>query len=196
MEELGVTYTAGKPGDTYVLRNGRLSLFPASPMALVRSSLLSPVEKLELLGLFARLPRIGSGAFANVSVEDWLESVARGTELRGLLASIARTFAYSSALDLVSAEVFIDKSSGRSILRCTISTEGGRLLSTACIASQSSTARASGAGCMSRRSSTLEIRCWVSALPTATWLRVQRSFLPPIHPTRPNSSNPAGVVPR
>ena len=46
---------------------------------------------------------------AEVSVEAWLEHNVRRPRLRLLMAALARTFVYTSALDLVSAEVFVDK---------------------------------------------------------------------------------------
>jgi phytoene dehydrogenase-like protein len=44
-----------------------------------------------------------------VSVEEWLERNVRRPRLRLFMAAFARTFVYTSALDLVSAEVFVDK---------------------------------------------------------------------------------------
>ncbi len=46
---------------------------------------------------------------AHVSVEEWLERVARRPRVHQLLASTAWTFTYSAALELVSAEVLIRK---------------------------------------------------------------------------------------
>ncbi|MEO7908993.1 MAG: NAD(P)/FAD-dependent oxidoreductase [Roseiflexaceae bacterium] len=107
--ELGVTYRAGSPKATYVLQNGQIFPFPAGPSALVRSKLLSVRDKLELMRLFATLGRLDPRSLARVSVQDWLEQALGRPQVRRLLAAVARTFVYSAALDLVSADVFIAK---------------------------------------------------------------------------------------
>ena len=44
-----------------------------------------------------------------MSVREWLERHTRRPRLRRMVAAGARTFVYSAALDVVSAEVFVDK---------------------------------------------------------------------------------------
>lgn len=107
--ELGITYRAGSPKTTYVLQGGQMYPFPAGPSTLLRSKLLGARDKLELICLFATLGRLDPRSLARVSVQDWLEQTSRRPQVRRLLAAVARTFVYSAALDLVSADVFIAK---------------------------------------------------------------------------------------
>jgi phytoene dehydrogenase-like protein len=109
LRELGVAYKYGVPGKTFLLRQGKMGLFPASVPALLGSRLLSLGDKLELARLFSALPRLKAESLAHVSVEEWLEQVARRPRVRQVLASTARVFTYSAALELVSAEVLVSK---------------------------------------------------------------------------------------
>ena len=109
LAELGVTYSGGSPSDTFVLDDGSLRSFPASPVALLRSTLLSPADKLALIRLFASLPKTDAATLARVTAREWLDRVARPRRVHRLLRAVAQTFVYTSALDVVSAEVLVDK---------------------------------------------------------------------------------------
>ena len=109
LRELGVAYEHGAPPDVSVLHRGALHAFPVGPLALLRSRLLSVGDKLDLVRLFAALPRLTPHTLAQQSVADWITRVLRRPQPRALLAAVARTFVYSAALDLVSAEVFVEK---------------------------------------------------------------------------------------
>src|SRR3954465_7257465 len=109
LSDLGVTYRAGSPKATYALQGGQIEPFPAGLSALLRSRLLGARDKLELMRLFATLGRLDPRSLARVSVQGWLEQAIRRPQVRRLLAATARTFVYSAALDLVSADVFIAK---------------------------------------------------------------------------------------
>jgi phytoene dehydrogenase-like protein len=109
LAELGVTYSAGSPEQTFVLDEGRLRPFPASPLALLGSTLLGPADKLALIRVFAGLPKVDAHALAHVSVQDWLDGAAQRPRVCRLLRPLAQTLVYTTALDLVSAEVLVDK---------------------------------------------------------------------------------------
>ena len=109
LQELGITYTYGTPSAISVLQHGRLSPFPATLWTLLRTRALSPRDKLELARVFARLPRIDARGLAGVSVQTWIECTSRRPTLRRFIAGLARPFLYTAALDLVSAEVLVDK---------------------------------------------------------------------------------------
>ncbi len=109
LRELGIAYNGHRPQDIYVLRAGKLALAPVGLLTLLRTTALSFADKLELMGIFARIPTLKPEALRGISVEEWLERTARRPHVREVLAANARTFVYSSALDLVSAEVFIKK---------------------------------------------------------------------------------------
>jgi len=109
LRELGITYGHGSPKEGFVLRDGTLYPFPATPSQFLHRGWLDAGDKFGLARLFARIAVIEPDAAAQVSVEEWLERHVRRPRLRLLMAATARTFVYTSALDLVSAEVFVDK---------------------------------------------------------------------------------------
>lgn len=109
LADLGVTYRYGNPRGSDVLDGAGLRPLPAGPIALLRSDLLSWRDKLEALYFFTALPRIDARTLARVTVRQWLDQTIGRPQVWRLFASLARTFVYSDALDLVSAEVFVAK---------------------------------------------------------------------------------------
>jgi phytoene dehydrogenase-like protein len=109
LRELGIAYRGHSPKDLYVLRQGKLSIAPVSTLTLLRTNALSFADKLELMAIFARIPKLKPEALREMSVQEWLERNTRRARVREMMAANARTFVYSSALELVSAEVFIKK---------------------------------------------------------------------------------------
>jgi phytoene dehydrogenase-like protein len=109
LDELGITYRYGRPGAVFALDRGQFHLLPTDLSALLRSGLLSVGDKLALARLLATLPRLEACAFARMAVQEWLEHAIERPPVRRVIAALARTFVYSAALDLVSAEVFVDK---------------------------------------------------------------------------------------
>jgi len=109
LQELGISYAYGVPTDTFVLQEGKLSPFPANPIALLRTDLLDVGDKLALFRLLVAIGIAKPRALAKTSVRDWLDLKVRRPRLRRLMTAIARTFVYTTALDLVSAELFVEK---------------------------------------------------------------------------------------
>src|SRR5215207_9060641 len=109
LEELGVSYDYGIPKRTFVMQGGKLSPFPVDPFGLLRADLLNAGDKLALVRLFVALGAAKPHTLANTSVQGWLDQNARCPQLRRLMTGLARTFVYSTALDLVSAELFVEK---------------------------------------------------------------------------------------
>jgi phytoene dehydrogenase-like protein len=109
LEELGVTYSYGIPDKLFMLESGELRLFPSGLSQLLRTDLLSPGDKLGLVRFFATLAMTKPRSVTYMSVQEWLERNVRRPHLRRMIAAGARTFVYSAALDVVSAEVFVDK---------------------------------------------------------------------------------------
>lgn len=109
LHELGVSYSHGIPKAIWVLQQGRLAPFPAGLWTLLRSPMLDPRDKLDLGWVLATLPRIKAKELANLSVQAWIESASKRPTIRHFIAGLARTLVYSAALDLVSAEVLVDK---------------------------------------------------------------------------------------
>ena len=109
LEELGISYDHGIPKDTFVLQGGKPSPFPADPLGLLRTDVLDVGDKLALVRLFVALGVTKPDALANMSVQGWLNRNVRRPQLRRLMTALAHTFVYSTALDLVSAELFVEK---------------------------------------------------------------------------------------
>ena len=104
-----MSYGHGTPKDTFVLHDGKLSAFPADPMGLLRLDFLDARDKLALFRFFAALGKVEPSGLATTSVQEWLERKIRRPRLRLLMTAVARTFSYTTALDLVSAELFVEK---------------------------------------------------------------------------------------
>src|SRR5918998_1341927 len=109
LEELGITYDHGIPRDAFVLQGGKLSPFPAGPLGLLRTDSLGAADKLALFRFFVAISRARPGALARTSVQEWLDAEIRRPQLRRVMTAFARTLAYTTALDLVSAEVFVER---------------------------------------------------------------------------------------
>jgi phytoene dehydrogenase-like protein len=108
-EELDVTYGHGTPKETFVLQGGELRAFPASLPQFLRTDLLAAGDKLALVSFLATLGRTKPPDLAGMSVQEWLDLKVRRPPLHRLMVSLAYPLVYTSALDLVSAEVFVDK---------------------------------------------------------------------------------------
>ncbi|HZS75038.1 MAG TPA: NAD(P)/FAD-dependent oxidoreductase [Ktedonobacteraceae bacterium] len=109
LQELGIPYRGHSPKDIYVLRRGKLSIAPVNALTMLRTDALSFADKLELMSLFARVARLKPEALRTISVQEWIEHNIRRPQVRELMTANAYTFVYSSALEQVSADVFIKK---------------------------------------------------------------------------------------
>ena len=109
LEDLGVSYGHGTPKKTFVLDGKELRLFPTSPSQFLRTDLLGAGDKMALVRFFAGLGRAKPRDLAETSLREWLDAKVRRPRLRRLVYSLAYPLVYTSALDLVSAEVFVDK---------------------------------------------------------------------------------------
>jgi phytoene dehydrogenase-like protein len=108
-EELDVTYGHGTPKETFVLDCGDLRSFPTSPSPFLRTDLLGAGDKMALVRFFATLGKAKPRELAGTSLQEWLDLRVRRPRLRRLMVSLAYPLVYTSALDLVSAEAFVDK---------------------------------------------------------------------------------------
>ena len=109
LDELGIAYSFGIPDKLFMLERGELRLFPSGLFQLFRTDLFDAGDKLGLVRFFAALAMTKPRSVAHMSVQEWLERNVRRPHLRRMIAAGARTFVYSAALDIVSAEVFVDK---------------------------------------------------------------------------------------
>lgn len=109
LAELGVTYGFGVPRATFCLHDGAIHAVPITPFALLRTDLLDLGGKLAFLRFLAGLGRVQPHALAGTSVRDWIDGAVHRENVRHILTAFAYTIVYSSALDLVSAEVFVGR---------------------------------------------------------------------------------------
>jgi phytoene dehydrogenase-like protein len=109
LEELGIAYGHGTPKETFVLDGRELRSFPTSPSQFLRTDLLGAGDKMALVRFFATLGRAKPHELAGTSLQEWLDLKVRRPRLHRLMVSLAYPLVYTSALNLVSAEVFVDK---------------------------------------------------------------------------------------
>ncbi|HTI15974.1 MAG TPA: NAD(P)/FAD-dependent oxidoreductase [Dictyobacter sp.] len=109
LRELGITYSYKNPRDIQLYRQGRFFTAPASARTILRTSFLTVAEKLELVGLFTKLIRTKPGNFGALSTREWLDHHVRNPHLLQIMTAFARILAYCSNLDLMSAEVFLQR---------------------------------------------------------------------------------------
>ena len=109
LEELGIAYGHGTPKETFVLDGRELRSFPTSPSQFLRTDLLGAGDKMALVRFFATLGRVKPHELAGTSLQEWLDLKVRRPRLHRLMVSLAYPLVYTSALNLVSAEVFVDK---------------------------------------------------------------------------------------
>jgi phytoene dehydrogenase-like protein len=124
LAELGVTFSGNSPKNVWLLQKGKLHLSPGTPFVLLTSQLFGFADKLELVKVLGGLPKLNAHALRDTSVKEWLESKTKRQKVRAFLSSLATTFVYTTALDLVSVEVFIDKLQ-RSLKHPVIYLDGG-----------------------------------------------------------------------
>src|SRR5215203_455896 len=86
LRELGITYGHGSPKETFMVRDGVLYPFPATPSQFLRRGWLDAGDKLGLARLFARISMLRPHTVAQISVEEWLERNVQRPRLRLLMA--------------------------------------------------------------------------------------------------------------
>ena len=110
LDDLDVTYGPRHgPHGIRALHDGSMSLMPDSAPALLRSRALTWKDRFELIGLMSTLPKLQADQFATTPISSWIEANTRRPSVRRLITALARTGVYCSDLDLVSADVFINK---------------------------------------------------------------------------------------
>jgi phytoene dehydrogenase-like protein len=109
LQDLGVAYSGHSPKNISALSLGRFHVSPLDTATLLRTDLLDFADKLALMSLFMKIPALNAQEVRHMSVQEWLDRNVRRPRLHQFMAANARTLVYSSALDLVSADVFIVK---------------------------------------------------------------------------------------
>ncbi len=110
LSSLGVSYGRRHgPTRAELLRDGEFHALPASFGSLLTTSALGVADKVELLRLFAALPRIQPRTLSRCSVSQWLDEHTHRPRVRALLDASARTAVYAADLTTVSADLLVDK---------------------------------------------------------------------------------------
>ena len=109
LDELGVSYTGHAPAEKglQVVDAGRLHLFPAGPLTLMKTTLLSFREKLETGKLLAALPKADTEAWRGRTVRQWVNEQTESPRLRRFLEALGRLSTYSNDLDQQDAGAFL-----------------------------------------------------------------------------------------
>ncbi|HET6316009.1 MAG TPA: FAD-dependent oxidoreductase, partial [Chloroflexota bacterium] len=77
LRELGVSYTYGVPKRVFALDERGIHALPASPLSLLRTTLLDGGDKRELLGVLLRVGTMSLAGLHNTSVADYIDHNAR-----------------------------------------------------------------------------------------------------------------------
>ena len=109
LRELGVTYTAGIPKHVRALDSSGVHPFPATAMDLVRTGVLGAADKRELMAVLLRVGMLRTSSLGALSIADWIDANSKRPRVRQLLRALARVSAYTSALDLVSADMVLGR---------------------------------------------------------------------------------------
>lgn len=107
LSELRIDYKFGIPRNVWVRDQRGLHRFPADAMSLLQTSLLTAGEKFELVGLLTKVTMLDPLRSNTQTVDEWLDTNSHSPRIRALLASIARAYLYSAALDVASADTFL-----------------------------------------------------------------------------------------
>jgi len=109
LQELGIAYNGHSPAAVHIFYQGKLYPFPTGFSSLLNNRLFDIGDKLELMRMFATLPRLKARDFARMSVQEWIERTLKRPRTRQFMTTFACTNVYSATLDQVSAEVLIHK---------------------------------------------------------------------------------------
>ncbi len=111
LKELGVSFIHHSPAAPLILRDGRVHALSSliNPLALARGELLNLSEILELTRFLIGIARLEAATVAHQSVQGFINGRVRHSRVRQFVCAFAKTFVYSDALDLASAEVLVDK---------------------------------------------------------------------------------------
>jgi phytoene dehydrogenase-like protein len=102
--ELGIRYSGQKPGaEGYLVRGDRLYPLPASPLALLRTALLSPRDKLAIVPTLVRIARTDPATVSHLSMQQWLRQAVLEPGLREVVALFLRVATYGNDPDRQSA---------------------------------------------------------------------------------------------
>ncbi|MEO6889551.1 MAG: NAD(P)/FAD-dependent oxidoreductase [Ktedonobacteraceae bacterium] len=109
LRELGVTYSYKNPRGVQLYEQGRFFTAPVSVPTILHTDFLTAAEKVAFMGLFTKIMRTKPASVGAQSTREWLDHEVRTPHLHQMLTAIARTLTYCANLDLMSAEVFLQR---------------------------------------------------------------------------------------
>jgi phytoene dehydrogenase-like protein len=107
LKELGVEYTGGKPGQLLAVRDGEIHLLPAGPLSLLRTGLLKPSSKYEVMRLLLAVQTMKPDDVKHLSLQEWLRSATTDPEARRFIEASARVTTYTNAPEHLSMALFV-----------------------------------------------------------------------------------------
>lgn len=109
LRELGVTYRYKNPRGVQLYTQDRFFPAPVSTGTILRTDFLSAAEKVAFVRLFTKIVRTKPASVGGQSTREWLDREVRNPHLHQMLTAFARTLTYCANLDLMSAEVFLQR---------------------------------------------------------------------------------------
>ena len=106
LTDLGVDTTAGGAphlGGSGVVDGGEVHLMPQGPGTALRTTLMTPGEKLAFARAFTKIPRIDPSTVIGMTVSDWLDSLHLTGAPRRMVEALIRVSTYTDAPDLFDA---------------------------------------------------------------------------------------------
>ncbi|QKS45870.1 NAD(P)/FAD-dependent oxidoreductase [Paenibacillus cellulosilyticus] len=102
--ELELNLKSGKPANEgHGLWKGRLSTIPLGPKSLFTTPLLSIKGKLEFAAWFAKLTKLQTHKYDQISVREWLEGSVKDPMIRNIFYALIRSTTYVMAPDFQAA---------------------------------------------------------------------------------------------
>lgn len=102
LQELGIKYTGGSPGDLKAVANGKVHLLPTSTGSLLRTTLLTAGEKWQAGRLLFALQTMKPEDYQTTTLQEWLDGQHVSGRVRWLIEAAARVSSYTNAPDRMS----------------------------------------------------------------------------------------------
>jgi phytoene dehydrogenase-like protein len=109
LRDLGVEYTGHAPAShgLFASLRGGLHVLPAAPASLLRTTLLSFREKLQVARLLSGLPKLDLAPWRGKPVSQWIAAASTSERVRLLLGGLVRVATYANAPDAIDAAAAI-----------------------------------------------------------------------------------------
>jgi phytoene dehydrogenase-like protein len=109
LQELGIELSGGSPPvpKTWGLKGGELHRFPAGPLSLLTTRLMSVGQRIEFLQLLFKALRTEPASVAHVSTWDWLQQHSPSPIVREAILALLRLTSYANAPRELSAEILM-----------------------------------------------------------------------------------------